>query len=136
LVARGWSAPRLIACGVPVSLLLLFGCAWGGPATGALAWAAFCVSCTVVSLSQPAIGQAFPATLAGRALSAYNLAIFLGVFMIQWGMGWAIDVGRAAGAGVIGSYQAAVGLLAVFATLAYAWFLWSGRGDGSRQPRE
>ena len=136
LVARGWSAPRLIARGVPISLVLLFGCAWGGPATGALAWAAFCVSCTVVSLSQPAIGQAFPATLAGRALSAYNLAIFLGVFMIQWGMGWVIDVGRAAGAGVIGSYQAAVGLLAVLATVAYAWFLWAGRGVGPRNARE
>lgn len=136
LVARGWSAPRLIARGVPFSLLLLFGCAWGGPVTGALAWAAFCVSCTVVSLSQPAIGQAFPATLAGRALSAYNLAIFLGVFMIQWGMGWVIDVGRAAGASVVGSYQTAVGLLAVLATLAYAWFLWAGRGDDLRQPRQ
>lgn len=136
LVARGWSAPRLIARGVPFSLLLLFACALGGPATGAVAWAAFCVSCTVVSLSQPAIGQAFPATLAGRALSAYNLAIFLGVFMIQWGMGWVIDVGRAAGASVIGAYQAAVGLLAVLATAAYLWFLWAGRGDGSRQAQE
>lgn len=128
LVARGWTAPRLISFGVPVSLLLLFGCAWAGPSAGAVAWAAFCVSCTVVSLSQPAIGQAFPATLAGRALSAYNLAIFLGVFMIQWGMGLVIDVGQSAGASVIQSYRAAVVLLAVLSTAAYAWFLWSGRG--------
>ncbi len=125
LFARGWTAPRLIARGVPVSLALLIACAWAGPAAGALAWAAFCVSCTVVSLSQPAIGQAFPATLAGRALSAYNLVIFLGVFLIQWGLGVVIDVGLVAGLGVVLSYQVAMALLAAASTLAYAWFLWS-----------
>lgn len=136
LYARGWTAPRLVARCAPVSLLLLFAIAIAGPAAGAGTWAAFCASSTVVSLSQPAIGQAFPATLAGRALSAYNLAIFLGVFMIQWGMGWAIDVGQAWGAGVKESYQVAVGLLATMCAAAYAWFLWSGRQDPSRQPQD
>jgi MFS family permease len=136
LLSRGWTTPRLIARGVPVSLVLLYGCVWAGPAAGAIAWAAFCVSCTVVSLSQPAIGQAFPATLAGRALSAYNLAIFVGVFLIQWGMGVVIDVGQSAGAGLVSSYRAAVALLAVLSTAAYAWFIWSGRCIAPQTPQD
>lgn len=136
LYARGWTAPRLVARGAPISLVLLAACAWVGSAAGALAWAAFCATSTVVSLSQPAIGQAFPATLAGRALSAYNLVIFLGVFMIQWGMGWAIDVGQAWGAGVVHAYQGAVGLLAVLCTAAYGWFVWAGRQVSALRPRE
>ena len=49
----------------------------------AAVWGLFCMSCTVVALSQPAVGQAFPAALAGRALSAYNLVIFVGVFLLM-----------------------------------------------------
>jgi hypothetical protein len=52
---------------------------------------------SVVTLSQPAVGQAFPSALAGRALSAFNLMIFIGVFAVQWGIGLAIDSLRAAG---------------------------------------
>lgn len=135
LYRRGWTAERLVVRGVPFSLLVLLACAVGGPMTGAPAWALFCVSCTVVTLSQPAIGQAFPATLAGRALSAYNLAIFLGVFVIQWGMGLVIDVGQASGLSVVASYQWAVGLLAVLCGSAYGWFLWWGRRI-SRHPQD
>ena len=35
--------------------------------------------------------MAFDSRLAGRALSAYNLVIFLGVFVIQWGFGLLVD---------------------------------------------
>ena len=45
------------------------------------------MSSTFVALAQPAVGMAFPPSLAGRALSAYNLVIFAGVFVVQWGIG-------------------------------------------------
>ncbi len=135
LYGRGWTAQRLVERAAPLSLLTIVACALAGPAAGAAAWALFCVSSTVVSLSQPAIGQAFPATLAGRALSAYNLVIFLGVFMIQWGMGVVIDVGQARGAGVVASYQWAVGLLALLCVTSYVWFMWRGRRDEMRHPQ-
>ena len=48
------------------------------------------------SASRPS-AQAFPAALAGRALSAFNLVIFGGVFCIQWGIGLLIDGLRALG---------------------------------------
>jgi hypothetical protein len=123
LYARGWTAQRLIARGVPLSLAVLAMAVLLGPEATAWTWAAFCVSCTVVALSQPAIGQAFPAALAGRALSAYNLLIFAGIFVLQWGIGLAIDGFTALGWGVQASFQAAFGLLALGCLASYVWFL-------------
>src|SRR5213075_2681811 len=91
LARRGVTTDRLIARGLPLSLLVLLGIIVAGPHAGAAAWALFCVSSTFVSLAQPAVGMAFPAHLAGRALSAYNLVIFGGVFVIQWGIGLLVD---------------------------------------------
>lgn len=126
LYARGWTAESLIARGIPASLVVLAAAIALGRHATAWAWALFCVTSTFVSLSQPAIGQAFPTRLAGRALSAYNLLIFVGVFVIQWGMGLAVDAFKAAGWGVQAAFQGAFGLLAAACTMAYVWFLRRG----------
>ncbi|HEX6707933.1 MAG TPA: MFS transporter [Albitalea sp.] len=123
LYARGWNAQRLIARGTPISLAILVAAVWLGREASALAWGAFCVSCTVVSLSQPAVGQAFPTAVAGRALSAYNLLIFVGVFVIQWGIGLAIDGFKAMGWTVESAFQGAFALLALCCLSSYVWFL-------------
>ncbi len=124
LYARGWTAHGLIARGMPLPVLALWlGIGLGSEATAWL-WGLFCVSSTFVSLSQPAIGQAFPASSAGRALSAYNLVIFAGVFTLQWSMGAAIDGLMAAGWSPVSAYQGAFALLAVCCSLSYLWFLW------------
>jgi predicted MFS family arabinose efflux permease len=132
LARRGWQVDRLIALGVPVSLLLLVGAVVSGPRAGAAWWATWCVSCTFVSLSQPALAQAFPPVAAGRALSAFNLVIFLGVFCVQWGIGLAIDALVALGWPRVAAFQAAFGLFALASTLSYAWFLWCGRGRATQ----
>ncbi|HEV7914713.1 MAG TPA: MFS transporter [Albitalea sp.] len=123
LYARGWTAQRLIARGVPVCLAVLIAAILLGQHAAAWVWGAFCVTCTVVSLSQPAIGQAFPAALAGRALSAYNLLIFVGVFFLQWGIGLAIDGFKALGWTVESSFQGAFALLALCCVMSFVWFL-------------
>ncbi len=123
LFARGWSAPRLIACAAPVSLVALALAVLLGTDATAWVWVVFCAGSSVVALSQPAVGQAFPAALAGRALSAYNLVVFLGVFVVQWGIGLVIDLLRANAWGTVSAYRAAFALLAGCCTLAYVWFL-------------
>ncbi len=128
LTRRGWTVDRLIALGVPLSLVLLFCAVALGPQAGAAWWAAWCVTCTFVALSQPAVAQVFPAAAVGRALSAFNLVIFLGVFCVQWGIGLAIDALLALGWPQVAAFKAAFGLLALACTLSYAWFLWRGRG--------
>lgn len=127
LVARGWDAMRLMRWGVPGSLVLLAGILLWPSAAGAWAWAAWCVSCTFISLSQPAIGQAFAPALAGRALSAYNLVIFLGVFVVQWGVGLLVDLALARGASEREAFGLAFGTLGAMAALSYVWFVWPRR---------
>jgi MFS family permease len=124
LVHRGWTAPRLMTWGIPIALgLLLLNIALG-PGAGAVHWAAWCVACTAVSVSQPAVGAAFPAAQAGRALSAFNLVIFSGVFAVQWGVGLLVDALRAAGLGEVQAFQGAMAALALCCLAAHAWFLW------------
>jgi hypothetical protein len=123
LYARGWTAQRLIARGLPLSLALLIAAVLLGRHAGALVWGLYCVSSTMVALSQPAVGQAFAPALAGRALSAYNLVIFVGVFLLQWTLGLAIDGFKALGGSLESSYQGAFALLAGCCTLSYVWFL-------------
>jgi predicted MFS family arabinose efflux permease len=124
LYARGWTAHGLIARGMTAPILALWAGVAAGPGATAWLWGLFCVSSTFVSLSQPAIGQAFPASLAGRALSAYNLVIFAGVFTLQWTMGAVIDALVAIGWSIVSAYQGAFALLAVCCSLSYLWFLW------------
>ncbi|RZJ08687.1 MAG: MFS transporter [Acidovorax sp.] len=127
LLRKGLGPDRLMAAGLPFSLLILLGIIVAGPRAGGGAWALFCVSCTFVSLSQPAVAMAFSQALAGRALSAYNLVIFAGVFVVQWGIGLAVDAFAALGLPTVASFQAAMGLFLTCNAAAYAWFVLRGR---------
>jgi len=131
LLRRGLDANSLMAWGLPSSLLVLAGIVVLGPQAGAGAWALFCVCSTFVSLSLPALAMTFPQSLAGRALSAYNLVIFLGVFVVQWGVGLAVDGFVAAGLGTVAAYQSGMALFLACNGGAYAWFVWRGRSDNA-----
>lgn len=132
LVRHGWHATRLVAWGVPLSITVLAFNILAGAATGWFGWALFCMSCSAMSLAQPAVGMAFHASLAGRALSAYNLVIFSGVFVVQWGIGLLIDAFKAAGLTEVTSFQAAFGVFLCCCIASYAYFL-SVNADNSPQ---
>jgi predicted MFS family arabinose efflux permease len=132
LQKRGIVTERLIAWGLPLSLVMLGVLIVAGPAAGAWTLALFCVSSTFVSLAQPAVGMAFPAHLAGRALSAYNLVIFLGVFVVQWGIGLLIDAFRSGGLPEADAFRAALGVFLALSALSYACFL--GTSGHNRTP--
>jgi predicted MFS family arabinose efflux permease len=126
LMRRGLAADRLIARGLPLSFVvlavLIVGAGRLGPYTVAIL-ALYCMCCTFVSLSQPAVGMAFDAALAGRALSAYNLVIFAGVFAVQWGIGLLIDLLRALGLSQPAAFQGAFAAFLACCVAAHAWFL-------------
>ncbi len=127
LARRGISAERLMTFGVPLSLLLLATIVLAGRSAGPLLWAAWCVSCSSVSLSQPSVALSFPAAAAGRVLSAFNLVIFLGVFAVQWGVGLVLDAFAVAGFERVDAYRGTFGLLLVASCAAFGWFVWRGR---------
>ncbi len=123
LARRGWSAERLIAWGVPLALgVLALNLALGARAGWPL-WALFCVCSSVGALAQPAVGMALPAQAAGRALSAYNLVIFAGVFAMQWAIGLASDALGGLGWSEPQRLRGALALFGLASALAYAGFL-------------
>ncbi len=133
LLRAGWGANRLMLWGVPSSLLVLAMICIAGPAATTWAWALFCMCCSFIALSQPAVALAFAPALAGRALSAYNLAIFSGVFVVQWGIGLLIDGFGAAGLSTVDSFRAAMAVFLCCSVLAYAWFVWA-KTDNETSP--
>lgn len=126
LAGLGWGAERLIRWASPTSTVLLCAVVAMGTAAGPAMMALWCVSCVLLALAQPAVGQAFPAQSVGRALSAFNLVIFLGVFTAQWGLGLAIDAFVAQGWPRPQAFRGAFGVLAAGCGLCYLWFLWAG----------
>ncbi len=126
LVQRGVGVVRLLEWGVPLSLVLLAMNVWLGAGAGAAHWAAWCVACSFVALSQPAVAAVFPATQAGRALAAYNLVIFSGVFCIQWGLGLLIDLLRGLGWSDPAAFRCAFAAFGSCGMAAYGWFLRCG----------
>jgi predicted MFS family arabinose efflux permease len=125
LASRGWDAVRLMRIGLPFSLLALplaVLVATDTPLAAALVlpiwivWIFYFVTSAFVSLAQPAVGMAFESHMAGRALTAYNLVIFMGVFIVQWGIGLGIDLFRWLGLAEVQAYTAA---LAYFGYVAW-----------------
>ena len=125
LARRGLRPETLIGWGLPASLAVLAAIVVLGEDAGWPMWALFCVSSTFVSLSQPAVAMALPLHAAGRALSAFNLVIFAGVFVLQWGIGLAIDALALPGWDLATRYRGAVALFGLCGVIAYVAF-WRG----------
>jgi MFS family permease len=135
LTQAGWTPQRLIAWGTPLTLLTLAGIVLLGPAAKAGMWALFCLGCTFMSLAQPLVARSFPEALAGRALSAYNLLLLSGVFVIQWSIGLAIDLLKHFGWDTAQAYRGAFALYAVVALASYLIHLRSYRLERNTQAR-
>ncbi|MEZ5646195.1 MAG: MFS transporter [Burkholderiaceae bacterium] len=127
LARRGLTPERLIRYGLPVSFVPLLLIVLLGEQAGWGMWAWFCVSSTFVSLSQPAVAMAMPSGSAGRALSAFNLIIFSGVFVVQWGIGLAIDALSLLSWSEPMRFRGAMALFGLCCALAYVVFLRASR---------
>ena len=139
----GWITPELHRHGVTVERLIT----WGTPSTHlAMAWLVlqgpstpswipvmltlFCVCSTFVSMSQSLIGLSFPAQLAGRALSSYNLVIFTGVFTLQGSIGYCIDALQDHGFSLVSAYQWTFGTLGICSFASWLFFLLCAPHEG------
>jgi hypothetical protein len=143
LVLKNISSDKLMIVGLPTSFIILAMIiiateSINTPAIGIFApilngfsmnagvlWAMYFVACSFMSLSQPAIAMAFPAELAGRALSAFNLVLFAGVFVMQWGIGLLIDGFKALGWQEVAAFQGAFGVFLVCCVASYGYFIFA-----------
>ena len=116
-------AIRLLKYGSPLSLLVLGVIIYLGPNTDSIHWALFIVSAVFLSLIQPAVGMAFSVSNAGKALTSYNLLIFIGAFFLQWIIGLIIDLGLSLNYSEIVSFQLAMSFVLVTSLTSYLYFL-------------
>ena len=116
-------AIRLLKYGSPLSLLILGLIIYLGPNTESIHWALFIVSAVFLSLIQPAVGMAFSLSNAGKALTSYNLLIFIGAFFLQWIIGLIIDLGLSLNYSEIASFQLAMSFVLVTSLTSYLYFL-------------
>ena len=128
LARHGIHAGRLLHWGLPASFLLLaiiIVAPARFPAWTGVLLVLYCMACSFVTPSQPAVGMAFAPEAAGRALSAYNLVIFVGVFVIQWGIGLMIDGFAWLGASPGLSFQLAFAVFLSCCIGSYLHFRWA-----------
>jgi len=116
-------AIRLLKVGAPLNLFLLIIIIYLGPKAGFIHWALFIVSSIFLSLTQPAVGMAFSLSNAGKALTSFNLLIFIGAFFIQWIIGLIIDAGIAFNLSEIDSFKLAMTFVLITSLLSYLFFL-------------
>ena len=76
-----------------------------------------------------ALYQSFPVEMAGRAATALNVFVFLGIFACQWGVGVVVDLWERgpSGAYPAEAYQAAFALLLAVELVGLGWYLLKSR---------
>lgn len=125
IVKRGWNTHRLIGLGLAGMMLAEAAMVFTPGDQAWLLWLLLAACVPATSLIQSNAGLAFPAALAGRASSAYNLHLFVGAFAAQWGFGVLVDMFKAAGVAPSDAFRYT--LLAALApqAVALAYFAFS-----------
>jgi hypothetical protein len=116
-------AVKLLRFGAPINLIVLAIIIYLGPKAGAIHWAIFIVSSIFLSLTQPAVGMAFSLSNAGKALTSFNLLIFIGAFSLQWIIGLIIDLGIGLNFSEINSFKFAMIFVLITSLSSYIYFL-------------
>ena len=116
-------AIKLLKFGAPLNLIILSFIIYLGPKAGAYHWAFFAVSSVFLSLTQPAVGMAFSLSNAGKALTSFNLLLFIGAFALQWIIGVIIDLTMNLGFSEILGFRFAMIFFLLTSLFSYLFFL-------------
>ena len=119
----GFSALKILKFGLPISFLVMLSIIILGSKAGAFYITLFILSSIFLSVTQPAVGLSFPSYLAGKALTSFNLLIFLGTFIMQWFMGFVIDLVKHFGYSEILGFKSAFTAFLILSIVSYIFFL-------------
>ena len=125
----GFESMRLMKLGLPISYLSLLVIIISGENAGAVHFTIYLLTSIVLTLTQPAVALSFPASLAGKSLTSFNLLIFVGTFIMQWGIGLIIDLSQFFGKGEIQSFQISFFVYFVICIFSYLYFLLNNRNE-------
>lgn len=119
----GWGGALILACQLSIVGELI-----GGSAI----WFSYGVFSALMNVAYTSHAACYPLHLQGRANTCLNLAIFISGFLIQWGMGGAIEFGLRAGRSVAFSFKVVWLSLIALQFGGLAWFV-AGAGWRRRQ---
>ena len=92
-------------------------------------WLGFGFFGTSANLSYAVLSQTFPRELAGRVNTALNLLVFVGAFVMQWGLGAVIGLWPATSGGYAPlGYSTAFGVVLILQIVALGWYWFAGLG--------
>ena len=123
----GLNSFKLMKFGLPISYLILLSIIIKGSNAGAFLFTIYILTSIVLTVVQPAVGLSFPKRLAGKSLTSYNLVIFLGTFIMQWGMGLIIDFSHSMGKSEILSFQISFFVYFILCVFSYIFFILKNR---------
>ena len=119
----GFSALKILKLGLPISFLVMLIIIVLGSKAGVFYITLFILSSIFLSVTQPAVGLSFQSHLAGKALTSFNLLIFLGTFIMQWIMGLVIDLVKNFGYTEIAGFKSAFSVFLFLSLTSYIFFL-------------
>ena len=125
----GLETLKLMKFGLPISYLSLLLIIIYGENAGAIHFTLYILTSIVLTLAQPAVALSFSPSLAGKSLTSFNLLIFLGTFIMQWGIGLIIDLSQFLGKGEIQSFQISFTVYLIICILSYSYFVMKNKNE-------
>ena len=123
IISLGFSVLKILKLGLPISFLVMLIIIILGSKAGTFYISLFILSSIFLTVIQPAVGLSFQSHLAGKALTSFNLLIFLGTFVMQWFIGLVIDLVKSFGYNEIIGFKTAFSFFLFLSLASYIFFL-------------
>ena len=125
----GIESMKLMKLGLPISYLSLLVIIILGENAGALHFTVYILTSIVLTLTQPAVALSFPTSLAGKSLTSFNLLIFVGTFIMQWGIGLVIDFCQLLGKEEVQSFKISFSVYLMICIFSYMYFMLKNKNE-------
>jgi len=86
-------------------------------------WGLYAITSASFVLAQSLVITSFPISHSGRVSTTYNVSIFIGASLMQWGIGYFIDKGIGWGLAVPEAFTLSMGLYLIIQTLGFTWLI-------------
>ena len=125
----GFKTMKLMKIGLPISYLSLLIIIISGENAGTIHFTIYILTSIVLTLTQPAVALSFPTNLAGKSLTSFNLLIFVGTFIMQWGIGLVIDLSLYLKNDETQSFQISFTVYLIICILSYSYFIMKNKNE-------
>jgi len=125
----GFESIKLMKVGLPISYLSLLVIIISGENAGAVHFTIYLLTSIVLTLTQPAVALSFPTSLAGKSLTSFNLLIFVGTFIMQWGIGLIIDLCQFLGKEEVQSFKISFFVYLIICIFSYSYFVMKNKNE-------